>query len=82
MIEIIWRILEVGLVILGTSIYWILRRDKDAAMISAIIFGLIDKGRFNDATKITAIDRYTDALKRRWFDMTKFATKFKQRYNG
>ena len=82
MIEVIWKMVELALVVLGTSIYWILRRNKDAAMVSAIIFGLIDKGKFPNQFKIMAIDRYTDSLKRRGFDMSKFAENFKKKYDG
>ena len=81
-VEIIWKVVELGLVVLGTSIYWILKRNKDAAMVSAIIFGLIDKGKFPNQFKILAIDRYTKSLKAGGFDMSKYATEFKKKYDG
>lgn len=81
MVEVIWKLLELGLVIFGTSIYWILRRDKDAAAVSAIILGMIDKSKWSVPVKVMVIDRYTASLKKAGFDMTKFSTEFKKKYD-
>lgn len=80
-IELLWKFIEIGLVSFGTSVYWILKRNKDAAMVSSIIFGLIDRGKYPKQFKIMAIDRYTDSLKKRGFDMSKFAENFKKKYD-
>lgn len=74
-------VVEPIVVILGVSIYWYIRREKDKAMTAAIILGLIDKSKVKDSFKIMAIDMYTKSLRERGFDLTAYAEKYKQKYN-
>ena len=50
-------------------------------MVSALIFGLIDKSKVSDKFKIMAVDMYTKALRDRGYDITIFSEKFKEKYN-
>ena len=78
--NIYWEIIKTLLLIGGTSVFWILKRDMEMRMVSYIIFNFIDKTKSSDSVKVLLITKIVKSLKDRKYDITKYYKEYIKRY--
>lgn len=75
-VEIMWKFVEYLLVGMGVSIYWILKRHKELAVVCYVLFKFIDKPKMDTALKVKLIHKMVTVLDSEGVRCQRYASQF------